>query len=389
MDAEKRFKILVVDDNPKNIQVIGNILKEANYLVGFASDGLQALNQLQRSYHFDLVLLDIDMPVLNGFETCKAIRKDSKLVAIPVIFLTAFADEDKIVAGFDAGAQDYITKPFNSKELLSRVKTHLDLKYKTDQLRDLNQLLEQKVAERTLELSKAISKLEELDNAKTEFLHIISHEIRTPLNGIMGSIELIKHYNPHELGDELLELLDISVKRLEQFSFRTLDISFLQTKGYKALRITGEYIKPMIDKCLVDHKGLIESKNVTIKEIQLPDNSLIKCDFEYIKKVLCIVIGNAIKQSPENETVLIETTENENFVTLKITDKGKGFPEKMLDQTFPPFITGKDHINNNSGLDLHFVKLAMDAHSGKITVGNNRERGTFVLLEFSKQLEPR
>lgn len=139
---ELQMKILVVDDNADNIQVIGNILREKGYAVGFALKGSQAIAMLQNSLGYDLILLDVDMPLMNGFETCKIIRQAGKRPDIPIIFLTAFTDVDKIVAGFEAGGNDYLTKPFNPKELLARVHTHLQLKLKSDQVTSMNELLE-------------------------------------------------------------------------------------------------------------------------------------------------------------------------------------------------------------------------------------------------------
>ncbi len=140
----KQFKVLVVDDNVTNIQVVGNILKQANFAVGFAMNGQQALDILYKTPDFDLVLLDIDMPILNGFDTIKIIRLDERLKDIPVIFLTAHHDSEKIVEGFDLGAQDYLTKPFNTKELMARVHTHLQLKYTSDELKHMYSALESK-----------------------------------------------------------------------------------------------------------------------------------------------------------------------------------------------------------------------------------------------------
>jgi phosphoserine phosphatase RsbU/P len=139
---EKQLKILVVDDNPANIQVIGSILRTQGYVVGYATDGQQAIALLKNTLDYDLVLLDVDMPLMDGFATCRVIRADHTLKDIPVIFLTAFTEPEKIVTGFDAGGHDYITKPFNSKELLARVNTHLQLKYKNDQVIRMNHELE-------------------------------------------------------------------------------------------------------------------------------------------------------------------------------------------------------------------------------------------------------
>jgi phosphoserine phosphatase RsbU/P len=143
IESAKQFKVLVVDDNPDNIQVIGNILKERNLVVGYALNGQQAIELLKYTLDYDLVLLDVDMPLMDGFATCRLIKGDKELMDIPVIFLTAFSETEKIVAGFEAGAHDYITKPFNLNELLVRVNTQLKLKFKTDQVNQMNQLLEQ------------------------------------------------------------------------------------------------------------------------------------------------------------------------------------------------------------------------------------------------------
>jgi sigma-B regulation protein RsbU (phosphoserine phosphatase) len=141
---DKQFKILLVDDTPFNIQLVGKILEDAKYLVDYATDGLQALQLLGTTYDYDLVLLDVDMPEMNGFEVCKVIRKNSRLNELPVIFLTVFSDIEKIITGFEIGAQDYITRPFYANELLARVHTHLQLKCKTDQIKEMNKMLELK-----------------------------------------------------------------------------------------------------------------------------------------------------------------------------------------------------------------------------------------------------
>ena len=146
MNSDKlpKFKILIVDDNPNNIQLLGNILKEQKYEVGYAFDGNKALQQLKGPIKYDLVLLDIEMPIMDGFAACRAMREDADLKEIPVIFLTANVDPDKIVAGLDVGGNDYVTKPFNMRELLARVSTQLKLKARTDQVNQMLQLLKQK-----------------------------------------------------------------------------------------------------------------------------------------------------------------------------------------------------------------------------------------------------
>src|SRR6056297_912463 len=142
MDAQK-FKILIVDDNPKNLQVLGNLLEKQQYNVEYALSGKEALAWVN-SEQFDLILLDIMMPGMDGYEVCETIRKDEQYQDIPIIFLTAKTDKESIVKGFELNAQDYVSKPFDTAELLARINTHLELKDSRDKLKDVNQWLEQK-----------------------------------------------------------------------------------------------------------------------------------------------------------------------------------------------------------------------------------------------------
>lgn len=126
-DERERFSILIVDDEPRNIQILGTILKKNGYQVEFATDGRKALDWLN-SKNFDLVMLDVMMPGLDGYEVCERIKANTRMMHIPVIFLTAKTETEDIVKGFEAGGTDYITKPFKAAELLARVKTHVEIK---------------------------------------------------------------------------------------------------------------------------------------------------------------------------------------------------------------------------------------------------------------------
>lgn len=385
----KPSKVLVVDDNPKNIQVIANILTNEHYSVGYATNGQMAISTLKNANDYDLVLLDIDMPVMNGLEACRQIKEDQRLKNIPIIFLTAYTDTEKIVAGFEAGAQDYVTKPFNSTELLARVKTHIDLKKSREILLDVNLYLEEQVLLRTEELSiayekldKANAKLEQLDQAKTEFIHILSHEIRTPLNGIIGSVSLLKLENDSEKNTMLLDILDRSVKRLEHFSYQTLNISSLRTHGAKALSLSKVNMADQLKKCITDLTDPASIKKISFKTDNQTRSNLVEADECFIQKLLHILLNNAIKHSPENTEVRIETEILDDKLLVWIRDSGPGFSDELKDSCFTPFSTGANHVNQNMGLDLYFARLVMDAHSGEIEVGNNANGGGFVRLEF-------
>jgi phosphoserine phosphatase RsbU/P len=153
---KKQRKILVVDDMLATRNIVGDILRKAHYNSDFAGNGHQALELLKNYNDYDLVLLDIEMPEMNGFEVCRAIRQNDKLREIPVIFLTSSDNVENKVAGFNSGAQDYVIKPFNPKELLARVKTHIQLKQKSDIIKDMNNILVKKNKEITDSISYAL-----------------------------------------------------------------------------------------------------------------------------------------------------------------------------------------------------------------------------------------
>ncbi len=388
---EKKFKILAVDDNIKNIQVVGSILKESNYLVGFAFDGKQALQLLDNSPDYDLVLLDVNMPGLNGYETCKKIRENSALKDIPVIFLTALSDTKDLINGFDAGGQDYITKPFNSQELLVRVQTHLELKYNKEQLKKANILLEQKVAERTEqllkaneELRKANKELESLDGVKADFLKIISHEINTPLNGIIGFTDILKEELVGHEFYNLLEYLDRSAKRLEKFSQLSLLVTEFRTKKRTISRKMVE-ILPIFNEVAQIFENELKAKNLCLQT---------KFDVEYLYTEpslieLCLerMLKNAIRYSIPETTISVSVLNKNDCVQVTIADEGTGFPTKILENPFRLFNIGVEHLDEDKGISLVLIKLVMDAHGGKIEISNNENGGAKVCLCFPNKID--
>lgn len=140
MKKKEDVLILIVDDNPQNIQVIGNVISGERYDTGIAMSGREALNFVLKQKP-DLILLDIQMPEMNGYEVCQALKKESRTKDIPVIFLTAKTETEDIVKGFDVGGVDYVTKPFNSQELLARIRTHVELKLSRDEIKTLKGLI--------------------------------------------------------------------------------------------------------------------------------------------------------------------------------------------------------------------------------------------------------
>jgi DNA-binding response OmpR family regulator len=216
--------ILLVDDNPQNLQVLGKLLQEGKYKIEFAVNGESTLEWIKNK-QFDLILLDLNMPGMNGFEVCKRIRSDKGMYEIPIIFLSAESERESILKGFEVGAQDYVTKPFDSRELLARVKTQLDLKSKTENLEKINEWLGKKIDNwlkvsvdrpRGVETSDLNAKLIEFDKNQSYVLKDICLELSTSIKEIEKLIGKSYDSDAKSQIKEIVKRLADSVAKLEK-----------------------------------------------------------------------------------------------------------------------------------------------------------------------------
>jgi DNA-binding response OmpR family regulator len=208
-DDSAAFRILLVDDNARNLQLLGHILNNASYPTAFALDGKRALEMLAAD-RYDLVLLDVMMPGMDGFEVCRRMKSDRNTREIPVIFLTARTEPDSVVAGFEAGAVDYVTKPFHARELLARVSTQERLRAAE------RERIDRETLQAILELAGAVC-----------------HEFNQPLQIISGTVELMRHredIDPSTLGD-LKRVMD-AVERLGGLTRKLSGITRRETREY-------------------------------------------------------------------------------------------------------------------------------------------------------------
>lgn len=389
--SNKKYNILVVDDNSENIKVIGSILRKSNYQVGVGFNGVQALDLLRRNVEYDLILLDVNMPKMDGFETCVRIRQAKDIEDIPIIFITALNETDNIVKGFESGGQDYITKPFNAQELLVRVQTHLELRSVKQELEKEKKGLEERVNIRTIELKEAYEKLEllndelkrsnieleNLDQIKVDFLRILSHEINTPLNGIVGFTNILRQENTNSELYEMLNYLEISANRLEKFAEVSLLITELRTNN-------------IVNKVETNIVSLVEN---IVSEFNTEDGRIkvhsdnqeynMFCDIKLITRAFNLLIDNSLKFSPSDSTILVNFTNVDNSLICKIKDKGHGFAENILNNPFRLFRMGMNHIDGSTGLSLALVKLIIDKHSAKIDLSNDESGGAVIKITFN------
>ncbi len=306
---EKKFNILIVDDVSKNIQYVAGILSNEGYEPAFAQDGATALALLD-AHRFDLVLLDVMMPGMDGFEVCRRMKETPSAKDVPVIFLTAKTDMDSIVKGFDIGAADYVTKPFNSAELLARVKTHLELNSAREQLRIANA-------------------------AKDKFFSIIAHDLKNPLSGLLGLIDLFRARYPRYDDEKRLdhiEKIHAAADRAYKLLENLLDWSRIQTG-----KIPFEPIRVELAAAVSETLSLFNA-NAEKKEIRIANNvrpgAVVFADPDMLKAVLRNLVSNAVKFTPRGGAVDISSRTDGGAETISISDTGVGVPPQEIADLF-------------------------------------------------------
>jgi len=376
-----RQKVMIVDDESRNQRIITEILEDS---VEFklASTGEDAVAAMD-SYCPDLVLLDIMMPGIDGYEVCKKIRANPKLSLTKVILVSGKAMVEERLKGYEIGADDYMTKPFVPEELLAKAKVFLRLTRVEKELAELNRSLEEKVQERTRQLLDAEAKL--VNSAKMaalgEMAGGIAHEINTPLGtiGMVGDqiAELIvEEPIDKKMIHEMTQVISGTVQRIGGIirGLRTFSRDGSQD------RFEPTSLKRIVEDTLALCQEKLKHGNVKVHYDSIPDDLKINCRSVQISQVLLNLINNAcdaILPLPE-KWVKVEAKKVGNFVEVSITDSGKGIPEKVRNKIFQPFFTTKD-IGKGTGLGLSISKGIVDAHHGSMTIDLQCENTRFIL----------
>ncbi len=375
--SHPKFKILVVDDDLKNIQVGINFLKQnENYHLVFATSGQQALERVKDTA-FDLILLDIVMPTMDGFEVCRLLKKNEETKQIPVIFLTAKHEEESLIQGFKAGGADYITKPFNAAELNARVKTHLDLHYYYKQ-----------------EIAKLQQTL--LYSQKAETIKFIAsgiaHDCKNFLSGVPFTLQLLeKEMESRDGGsDSHLDLINSSKVAVDKVS-GLLDQFFSFSKEDEDVQEIVDMNEVVTDISKV-YKGWVRHKiNFNIELLSQP--ALILADKLHVEQVLLNMLINAqhavvdqmeqsgvigkIDLTIDKELNSNVQTESSSKTLLKITisDNGIGMSEEIQDKMFDLYFSTKKK-SGGSGLGLAVSKHIIERHHGSVKVESVQGEGT-------------
>ena len=361
--------ILVVDDIPENLKLMTAVLKHSGYKVRPVTSGVLALESA-RMMPPDLILLDINMPEMNGYEVCEQIRADAALADIPVIFLSAMNETVDKVRGLRGGGNDYVTKPFQAEEVLARIDIHLELRLLRKELQAQNELLEEKVRQRTQELTQAKDRLMILDKTKSDFLGLISHELRTPLNGIFGLTELI--FETCQLppnAKELLHHYDHSRQRL----LSILDDALLLTQvGLQAAQLAAAPVSltHVLQYAIVNADSQVKAPTVFFgvgPEFSAP----VLGDESMLVKALECLIETAAKFAKPGSTVEFSGTASENEEVLEIRAMGYSIPKNALPKIFDVLAISEAIFSGGDlGLKLPLAERILSLMGGSVTAEN-------------------
>ena len=357
---EKIFKILIVDDVPKNIQVIGNMLRKEKYDISFAKNGFEALKRAGRN-DFDLILLDIMMPEMDGFEVCRKLKSDENTRDIPVIFLTAKTDIESIMKGFETGAVDYVTKPFNAAELVARVKTHLELRRSKEDLKKTNR-------------------------SKDKFFSIIAHDLKNPLSGFLNITEVLtSHYSSFKDDEkqEFINILHKTSKQLYSLLENLLQLSRAQTGRIDyAPRITD--LNEIITININLLKASASKKEITLIN-NIPERTIIFVDNNMITTVFRNLLSNAIKFSYPGSHVDISCEKDDEEIRIFVKDYGIGMNKKDMKKLFKidQSLCKKGTANEKgTGIGLLLCKEFITRNHGRISANSEEGKGTTFIVSL-------
>lgn len=361
--------ILVVDDNPKNVQIIALILRELNYKITIAVDGKTAIDLVDR-VRPDLILLDVMMPGMDGFEACQIIKSQSKNDNIPIIFLTALSEKANIVKGFENGGVDYIIKPFNKDELISRVKTHLELKFARD------------------EMQRMTNHLGDLNTIKDKMFSVIGHDLRSPIGSMKMIIDNLLNKADKYADENLIDYIKILSKTSDEV-FNLLENLLWWARTQSKTVITypeNLELEQIINSIYYLNKGLFKLKKINFKQI-VDNDCTVHADNNILKTILRNLLSNALKFTPEGGQITLKAHASGEFIQISIIDTGVGIPADKI----PSLFDEKKHLttfgtNNEpgSGLGLKLCGEFIKSSNGNIYVKSEIGLGSTFTIEIPK-----
>lgn len=379
-------RILIVDDLPESIRVLGSMLA-SEHAVQFATDGVAAL-ELARTARPDLILLDVMMPGMDGFEICRRLKADPATAAIPVIFITAGSDANVEERCFEVGGVDFIHKPVSAAVVQARAGLHLRVRAQERALRASNATLEQRVTERTEALREALRRADAAHRAKIEFLNHMSHELLTPMNAVMGLATIIE-MESHDVG-VLTHIggVKLAAQTLLDLIYDILEVARLEAGGFRVA--VGSFdLVPMLEAAERFVQARACAKGLTIvHEVDPRLARRLQGDRPALAQVLRHLLDNAVKFSTVGPVTLraklLAETTNGIRARFEVADRGIGVDPEMRARLFSVFEQG-DNSNtrqfHGAGVGLAICRQLVQGMGGRIGVDSEPGNGATFWFE--------
>jgi two-component system sensor histidine kinase/response regulator len=367
----KGRKILLVDDDRLNLRILRGILQNEGYVLAEA-DSAEAAMAKYEEFQPDLVLFDVILPGMDGFEACRELRKRHGGQAAPVMFITAKQESDSVVEGFSAGGVDYVMKPFRQKEVVARIRTHLHMRLLMDQQQTL------------------VSQLSKANADKNKFLGMAAHDLRNPLASIRGLAEFLSDGTVGPLSAdqrELINLIHQASQGMVTLVNDLLDVATIES-GELKLHPAPASLADLVDKSITLNALESVRKRTQIVCTERPAAPPIIVDAEKIRQVIDNLLSNAVKYSPPASTIRVSLAlKDDGTQVICVRDQGPGIPENERDRLFKDFSrlsarpTGGE---KSTGLGLAICRKIVEAHHGTIVAENHPAGG----CEFRVHLPP-
>ncbi len=377
--------ILIVDDNVSNVELLREILTHDGYTRIRGETDPRKVPALCEAEGFDLLLIDIRMPHMSGFELMERLKPVFGADYIPILVLTAQTDQETRRKSLELGANDFLTKPFIAWELLHRVRNMVEIRMLYRRAAEQNRDLERRVSERTAELTSALEAARHADRAKLDFLSVMSHELRTPLNSIIGFADVLGSEAMGKLGHpeyvEYVKLIEESGKSLLTMVNNILDYTRGST-GAIELQESDVNLPQLLTSCVDLLMPKADPKRLSIT-VQPCAPFRIRADLRRLREMILNVLDNAVKFTPVDGHVQVGVERRPDAVGVVIRDDGPGIAADILGRIFNPFIQAERSLvrqHEGIGLGLPIVRRLAELHGGTVELDSSPGQGTVVTI---------
>ena len=368
--------LLVVDCSPVKSELLSERFRASGYRVRSVPNGrlalIAAVNRVP-----DLVILDIDRPEMDGVEVCRRLKADQRLKAVPIVFVSALLHTTNKIRAFQAGAVDYVTKPFRFEEVEARVVNHVEQRW-----------LHRELENRNTELESSYSRLKELERMRESLTHMILHDMRNPLTSVNCFMEVVRMRADGLIDQKTMGYLHKVDSQISSVAAMVNDI--LDLGRFESEQMPLEWGVFAIGDLLREARNEVglEGQRVFIRESGLACR--VRCDGKIIRRVVSNILSNALRYTPKPKTVEVFVHAGEDNVQVNIRDQGSGIPEEYWSKVFDKFFQiddGRKRDEFTSGLGLAFCKMAVEAHGQVITVDSIDGEGSRFYFALDRVME--